>query len=190
MNDKMAALNLSFKPFPELTTQRLCLRQFQREDAEFLLKLRTNDRVMKYLGRAKMSSVKEAEDFIQKVRKDALENHSVEWAISMEGKLIGKLGFWRIMSQHRRAELGYNLMPDYFRKGLMSEAVSAVLKYGFEEIGLHSVEANLDPANTKSSNLLKRNGFTREGYFKESYFFDGAFTDTASYSLLKADWEK
>lgn len=192
MKEKVSELYLHFEPFPVLTTERLVLRSFIPKDAQALLNMRTNDRVMKYLGRDKMKNIAEANTFIQKVRKDANENKTIEWAITLkaEDKLIGKLGFWRIVTQHRRAEIGYNLMPEYFGKGIMSEAVSAVLKYGFQVMKLHSVEANLDPDNLKSVQLLNRNGFVKEGHFKESYFYNGIFSDTGSYGLLHSEWKK
>ena len=192
MKEKVSELYLHFEPFPVLTTERLVLRSFIPKDAQSLLDMRTNDRVMKYLGRDKMKNIAEANTFIQKVTKDANENKTIEWAITLkaEDKLIGKLGFWRIVTQHRRAEIGYNLMPEYFGKGIMSEAVRAVLKYGFQVMKLHSVEANLDPDNVKSVQLLNRNGFVKEGHFKESYFYNGIFSDTGSYGLLHSEWKK
>lgn len=183
-------MNLKFNPFPILQTERLVLRAFHKQDVAALFGMRTNDRVMKNLGRNKMKNIDEAKFFIQKVTDDAKNGTSVEWAISLKEKdrLIGKLGFWRIIVKHQRAELGYNLMPEFFTREIMSEAVAAILQYGFEVIKLHSVEANLDPNNTKSSNLLSRMGFSKERHFKESYFYSGVFSDTASYSLLRSDW--
>jgi ribosomal-protein-alanine N-acetyltransferase len=192
MKEGTLELCLQFDPFPVLTTERLVLRSFLPKDAQALLDMRTNDRVMKYLGRDKMKDLGEAISFIQKVKDDAENGKSIEWALTLKGAdiLIGKLGFWRIILQHQRAELGYNLTPNYFGKGIMSEAVTAVLQYGFEKMKLHSVEANLDPKNRKSVQLLSRNGFVKEGHFKESYFYGGSFSDTGSYSLLRSEWNK
>ena len=94
------------------------------------------------------------------------------------------------MEQHRRAEIGYTLVLEHFGKGLMSEALAAILLYGFEEMKLHSVEANLDPDNTKSAQLLTKNGFVKEGHSRENYFYNGKFTDTGSYGLLRSEWVK
>ena len=192
MKKVIPVLKLQFDPFPALVTRRLSLRAFMPDDAEALYAMRTNDRIMKYLGRDKMKNLTEAKDFIQKVTIDALENKALEWAISLKGDnfVIGKLGFWRILPQHRRAEIGYTLIPNHFGKGIMSEAVSAVLRYGFEEMNLHSVEANLDPHNTKSAQLLTRNGFVKEGHSRGNYFYNGKFTDTGSYGLLRSEWVK
>ena len=190
LHEKELALN--FEPFPILKTDRLILRQFQVKDAVDLFKLRTDDKVMKYLGSPKMKDIDEAKAYIEKARKIKNGDTCIEWSLTLkeEDKLIGKLGFWRIIKTHFRAELGYTMLPSYQSKGIMSEALNAILKYGFQIMKIHSVEANLDPKNEKSVNLLKRNGFTKEGQTKESYYFDGAFTDTSIYGLLKKDWEK
>ncbi|HEY9362570.1 MAG TPA: GNAT family protein, partial [Chitinophagaceae bacterium] len=79
---------------------------------------------------------------------------------------------------------GYSLLPDHQRKGIMQEALKAVLDFGFNVLQLHSLEANASPENEASLKLLEKNNFIREGYFKENYFFEGRFSDTVTYSLL------
>ena len=71
-----------------------------------------------------------------------------------------------------------------FHQQPMQEAIKAVLHYGFETMKLHSVEANVNPANAASIRLLKRTGFVQEAHFKENYFSNGQFTDSLIYSLL------
>lgn len=113
-------------------------------------------------------------------------NESIIWAITQkeDSKLIGTICFWNIIKEHYRAEIGYSLLYDFQGKGIMQEAMSAVIKYGFEKMNLHSIEANVNPANESSIKLLERNDFIKEAYFKENYFYDGKFLDTAIYSLL------
>ena len=72
--------------------------------------------------------------------------------------------------------------------GIMPEAVGAIVRFGFEHMGLHSVEAQIEPNNQGSRRVLEKLGFVQEGYFRQNYFFDGEFTDTAVFSLLKSDW--
>jgi ribosomal-protein-alanine N-acetyltransferase len=109
------------------------------------------------------------------------------WCITLLDKpetLIGTIGHWRLMKQHYRAEVGYMLHPDHWNKGIMKEALLAVIDYGFKDMKLHSIEAHINPANASSAALLERCGFIREAYFKEDFFFKGAFIDSAIYSLL------
>jgi ribosomal-protein-alanine N-acetyltransferase len=66
----------------------------------------------------------------------------------------------------------------------MHEAIQAVLNYGFSELKLHSVEANINPVNEASRRLLEKNNFVKEAHFKENYYFNGSFSDSAVYSLI------
>ena len=179
-------LNVNFDPFPVLTTERLVLRQMTAADANEVFFFRSDDVVMKYIGRAKAQTLEEAVNWLAMVNDRLVKNEGICWAITLKGdpKMIGNISFWRMEKEHYRAEVGYVMHPDHYGKGIMSEALQTILDYGFNTIKLHSVEANIDPENTRSKNLLERNGFIREAYFKENFFFDGVFYDSAIYSLL------
>ena len=179
-------LNTNFNPFPELSTERLRLRQINNEDANEIFILRSDERVMNFIDRPRAQSVFDALQFIQKVNDALTTNDGINWGITLKNdlKLIGTIGFWRIIKEHYRAEIGYMLHPDYHRKGIMQEAFTAIIDYGFIIMGLHSVEANVNPDNAASIKLLERNKFTREAYMKENLFYDGKFLDSAIYSLL------
>ena len=99
-------------------------------------------------------------------------------------KLIGTIGFWQIDKENYRAEIGYLLHPDQQGNGLMQEAIETVLQYGFQTMKLHSVEANVNPANIASIKLLEKKKFNKEAFFKENYYYNGKFLDTSVYSLL------
>ena len=101
-------------------------------------------------------------------------------------------GFWRIDKDHFRAEIGYDLAPERWGRGIMPEALRPILGFGFATLGLHSVEANIDPANGGSRRVLEKLGFAQEGYFRENYYLpdEDRFTDTATFSLLAGDWAR
>ncbi|WNM17988.1 GNAT family N-acetyltransferase [Flavobacterium capsici] len=105
-------------------------------------------------------------------------------------KTIGDCGFHTWNRKHRRAEVFYMMRnEEYKQKGLMTEAVAAVLEYGFTVLELHRVEALVADWNTPSIKLLQRYGFTKEGTMREDYFFDGKNVSSECYSLLKWEWE-
>jgi ribosomal-protein-alanine N-acetyltransferase len=109
------------------------------------------------------------------------------WAITLKddpAKTIGTICFWRMVKEHYRAELGYVLDPKYWRMGIMKESILKVLDFGFSKIGLHSVEARINPDNIASASVLESTGFIREAYFKEDFFRRGKFEDTAVFSRL------
>ena len=93
--------------------------------------------------------------------------------------LIGTVGFWQWLKPHFRAITSYELHPSYWRRGYSLEALSAAINFAVEVMGVHTVEANIDPENTASVKLAEKAGFLREGLLRENYFANGKFKDTA-----------
>ena len=183
-------LSLNFSPFPQLETERLMLKQITPDDAPALLHLRSDKTVMQYIDRPLQQSADESLALIQLITDTLEKNEGVTWGIFLkEGSpLMGNIGFWRMEKEHYRAEIGYLLHPSLQGKGIMTEAMKAVLSYGFTAMKLHSVEANVNPANLASIRLLEKTGFVREAYFRENYFYNGKFMDSAVYSLLATEF--
>lgn len=180
-------LQPNFIPFPEMQTERLLLRRLQKSDAAELLRLRSDEEVMRYIGKEPIKTLDEAADFINKVNESLDTNFGITWAIELKknpGKLIGNIGHWRLIKEHFRAEVGYMLLPEYWNKGIMKEALLKVIDFGFNVMHLHSIEAQINPDNKASEGILESTGFVREAYFREDFFFRGVFSDTAIYSLL------
>ena len=181
-------LELNFCPFPELRTERLFLRKLTKYDADEIFLLRSNEDVLRYIGREPVKSMAEAEDFINKINKNVDENESILWGITLrsdETKIIGTICLWNLQKEHYRGEIGYLLHPGHWRKGIMKEAINSVTDYGFSVLGLHSIEALLSPENIASSSVLESTGFVKEAHLKESFYFKGEFSDTAIYSRVK-----
>lgn len=179
-------LQLNFNPFPKLFTERLVLREISAADVKEVFQLRSDKNVMQFLDRPLAQTTDDAMALIQKIADGHEKNENITWAITLQNQpeLIGTIGFWRIDKENYRAEIGYLLHPGQQGKGLMQEAIATVLKYGFQTIKLHSVEANVNPANNASIKLLEKNKFVKEAHYKENYFYDGKFLDSAIYSLL------
>jgi len=179
-------LEPNFSPFPTIITERLSLREITTADANEIFFLRSDSGLLTYLDKAPEKSVDETIAFIGRIKKNLEDNEGILWGIALKGSdtIIGSICYWQMQKQHYRAEIGYVLHPVHQGKGIMDEAIKAVIKYGFETMQLHSIEANVNPANKSSMNLLERNGFVKEAYFKENYYYDGKFIDSAIYSLL------
>lgn len=175
----------------ELHSARLLLRPFGMDDAEALFRLRSDPDQIYYLDREPMRTAGEAAEMIAKMQDDGLNGTGYNWALEEKpcSGMIGYAGIWRIDQKNSRGEIGYMLGKTYQGKGLMTEALVSVLRFGFTRAGLHSVEANVNPGNDRSIRLLERCGFVREAYFRENYYFEGKFLDTAVYSLLSADFK-
>lgn len=180
-------LDPDFSPFPEIRTDRLMLRRIVKEDAPALFFLRSSEMVMQYIDKERAKVLEDALALVQLFEDALATNNGITWAITTAVEpeiLIGTIGFWRIIKQHHRAEIGYMLHPAYWGKGIMQEAIRSVLQFGFKNLHLHSVEAHINPGNIASGALLEKVGFVREAYFKEDFYFRGEFRDSAIYSLL------
>jgi [ribosomal protein S5]-alanine N-acetyltransferase len=181
-------LDLNFHPFPELETERLLLRQLTNEDAEAMLFLRSDPRVLRYLNKEPAKDLKVVKEFIASVNAGIDENDAILWGITETADpelIIGTACFWNIQKQDYRAEIGYVLHPDHWGKGIMKEALTAVIKFGFDKMNLHSISGNIDPDNAASASVLKAMGFSREAHFRDNHFYNGKFYDTEVYGLIK-----
>jgi [ribosomal protein S5]-alanine N-acetyltransferase len=179
-------LQVNLTPFPTLVTSRLILREITTNDANEIFFLRSDEGLLKYLDKAPERSVDETIAFIGRIKNNLTDNEGILWGITLKDSdvVIGSICFWRMQKENYRAEIGYVLHPAQQGKGIMDEAVKAVLQYGFETMQLHSVEANVNPANANSMKLLEKNGFIKEAYFRENYYYNGKFLDSVIYSLL------
>jgi ribosomal-protein-alanine N-acetyltransferase len=183
----MIDLDATFTRFPRLETERLVLREFAPADVDAMFAIMSDARVLRYFGSLPMTTRDDALRRVEGIRSAFRKREGVRWAVErrIDGQLIGSCGFWRLLPEHARAEVGYELSPDTWGQGVMTEALRAVLAFGFSTMRLHSVEAQIHPANIGSQRVLEKLGFVREGYFRENYFdpIEQRFTDTAVYSL-------
>jgi [ribosomal protein S5]-alanine N-acetyltransferase len=173
-------------PFPALSTERLILRQIQEEDRNELFLLRSDEKVLEYIDRPKAQSVDECVQFIRKINEGIAKKEWLYWAITLHNKLIGTICLWNFSKDRSLAEVGYELMSDYQGKGYMQEALTAVIKYGFVELKLHSIEAYTHPNNLRSIHLLEKNHFIWKTNFQERDSFESEMAEMAVYSLRNA----
>lgn len=185
-------LEIQLVPFPVLTTDRLLLRRITEADVQEFYWLRNSEEVMKYIQLPKLVSVEKAKERIKTLNEGTLKNEIINWAITLKGEqnLIGWILYKNIDLINHRAEVGYLLHPDYWRKGIIQEAMNCVLDFGFTTLNFHSIEAMVNPENEASIALLEKFGFIKEGHFKENFYFEGQFLDTAVYSLLKSNYQQ
>ena len=150
-----------FTQFPVLKTERLILRQLKSSDDKEIFALRSNENVNKYLDRKPARSIDDARNFIHAINENIQRNDSVYWAITLKDvdKLLGTICLFEFSEDRSKAEIGYELLPDFQGKGFMEEAASAVIHVGFYHIGLQSIEACTHSENQHSTKLLKKLSF-------------------------------
>ena len=180
-------LTVDFSHFPVLRTARLVLRELLPTDSPALFRLRSDGRVMEHIGRPRATVEQDASDLIARITTDRHANEGITWAMTLHDNdmLIGTIGFYRLKLEHHTAEVGYMMDPDHWGKGLMSEALQAVVECGFEQFCFHRIEAITDPANAASRALLLKNGFALEGIQKENFLWNGKFLDSCLFARLQ-----
>ena len=151
--------------FPTLETERLVLREIVPEDAQNIYSYFSNEDVIKYYGRDAMTQIAEAETLVQTFATNFSQKKAIRWAIERkdEAGLIGTIGIHLWSTVHKRAEIGYELHPDFWRTGYTSEALNKVVEYGFNELGLTRIGAIVYIENDASNQMLLKNGFKKEG---------------------------
>lgn len=179
-------LDITFTSFPTLLTPRLLLREIVPGDAEALFRIRSDERVMRHISRPRATRLEEVENLIEFMRSAYAQNESVVWGLSLHGRpeLIGNIVLWNMDKANHRTETGYLLHPDYWRRGLMDEALTAVLEYAFGVLDFHTIEAHTQAENEASGKLLEKHGFVQEAWFRENVFFEGRFRDSKVYSKI------
>ncbi|GAB4132346.1 MAG: GNAT family N-acetyltransferase [Bacteroidia bacterium] len=160
--------------FPVLKTERLILRSIGAEDRTGVYRLYSDQRVMQYRGEKTLTKNEECDELLFHWKKIFAQSAGIRWAIEWkQGNIfIGTAGIKKIEHVHHRGELGYELDPMWWNRGIMTEALSAIIKYAVNEINLHSLEANISPDNMPSRRVLEKLSFRNEGRFRENYFFE------------------
>ena len=184
-------VDTAFTQFPVLTTKRLRLRQLRPDDAADVFAISSDEQVMEFFEQQPHHSLQDTQELIQKVQMRYEQRESIRWCITLQGedRVIGACDFHHFSHEFRRAETGYDLHRDFWRKGIMSEAMKAILTYGFTELDLNRVEAIIDIRNERSKGLLLKLGFTYEGNLRQSYYANGQFKDKHYFGLLKHEWQ-
>lgn len=147
--------------FPIIKTERLTLNQVELNDAEFILFQRSSPEVTKYIKREPYTKVEQAIAFIEMITQQFTEKQSYTWALRNPetNEMLGSICLWNFSEDRKTAEIGYDLHPNFQRKGFMNEAMQATINYGFNELNLTQIEAFTSKYNETSKKLLTQNNF-------------------------------
>lgn len=177
--------------FPELETRRLLLRQITPGDTEELFSLFSDDEVTEYMDIPSLTHIVQMEHLLLSMFERWDEQQSIRWGIVTKhnNALVGTCGYNEWVREYGyRGEIGYELMKRYWGQGIMSEALRAIIAYGFEWMQLNRIQAMVTPGNDRSINLLRKLGFQYEGMLREYGYWKGRFWDLHSLSLLYSEW--
>jgi len=150
--------------FPQLVSKRLKLRRLLMSDSKDVFRLRTDKEVNKFIERPTSRTEKNGEEFVKRIEKGIADNSIFLWVISLQEtpKLIGTICLWNFNEDQTVAEVGYDLFPEYHSQGIMTEALNAVLDFGFNTASFKAIEAFTHNDNKASIKLLIKNGFLED----------------------------
>ena len=168
--------------FPTLITERLLLRQLKTTDDQAVFKIRSSEIVYKYIAKQNQNKIEEAQEFIAKTNKGIANGEFMYWAITLKEsqELVGTICLWNFSKDRLIAEVGYELYPDYHKKGVMNEALQSVVLFGFEDLNLNNIEAFTHKENEASKALLVKHKFVLDTNRK-----DEGFPNNIIYKLSK-----
>lgn len=182
-----------FRRFPELETPRLRLREIDIGDVEWYFGHFSKKEIVHGQGFPAPKGIGGARTELRRYFIDLFnQKNGFRWGIELKegGGLIGSCGYYKwLKPDGHQAEIGYDLDPEYWGKGIMTEALTAIIDFGFKRMRLNRIELLAMPRNRRSIRLAKKLGFVKEGTLREHGFDEkGRRTDDTLFSLLKKDW--
>lgn len=178
----------------KLETNRLIIRDHVYEDLETMHKLLSNPVTMHYLEDIKTNSIEETLDNLTVAINQINAQRRINYFFRIENKkdnaYIGEIGFTVRLDtpMGKVAELGYFILPEYWRQGITTEAAAEVLRYAFEEVGVVKIEVGCIRDNIGSEKVMKKLGMIKEADYVMRVWHDGALKDRVEYRLTKNEW--
>ena len=158
--------------FPELSTERLTLRQVSLNDRRAIFKLRSNKEINEFITRETPKNLNESEAFIQNCLDEFENENRIFWVMqkSDSDQIVGSIVLHNIQPEDEYAEIGYEVNPDYQEEGFMTEAMKTVLEYGNISLELKTIEASTHENNDASIAVLKKHQFILQEDKKDDAF--------------------
>ena len=183
---------LTHKGTQTIETPRLILRKAVREDAEPMFRNWASDpEVTKFLTWPAHGSVAISDMVIGSWLPEYEKTNYYQWMIDLKelGEPIGSISVVRQRDDIGEAEIGYCIGKNWWHKGIVSEALTAVIHYLFAEVGMNRISARHDPNNPHSGGVMRKCGMTYEGTTRSSDRNNQGICDAALYALLRREWQ-
>lgn len=176
---------------PQLPTERLLLRRIRLDDAEDLFAYASDPAVTATLTWETHLSIDDSLAFIRLMIEGYGLGERAVWGIehSASKRLIGTIGFNEIRAGGYVGEVGYALARPSWRQGLMTEALSAVLDFGFQHMGLRRIEATCRIDNVGSYRVMEKCGMQLDGILRDAQYVKGRLITVRLYSIIRRDYE-
>ena len=176
----------------QIETERLILRRFKPSDAEYMFKNWATDiEVSKFLSWNPHKDLNETEQLVGIWINDYIKNNCYNWAIELKGfgEIIGQISLVRLNEKYCSCEVGYSLGSLFWGKGIMTEALKAVISYLFSEIGMNRIAAKHNTLNSASGRVMQKSRMKHEGILRQVQVDKHChYYDLAVYSILKSEY--
>lgn len=177
--------------FPILNTDRLDLVEIKQSHLGNIYKLFSDENVTKFYNLLPLKNEQEAQKSFDWFQKRFIDKLGIRWGIALKGQqeIIGTVGFNNFTKQHR-ANIGYDLQTEHWNNGYITEALKAVINFGFNKLEINRIEAEVMQGNKISESVLTKLNFKNEGVLREWMFWNDNHYDMTMFSLLKVDYER
>lgn len=175
--------------FPCLETKRLLLRDATIKDTEAVFTVFSDSKVTQFHDMDTLTRIDDAIKVIERRKQGFESGRGIRWGIARkdDNYIIGSCGFsW--IQELNAAEVGYELASQFWQQGIMSEALNAILKYGFESKGLEFIIAEIMLENLASRKLLQKLGFCSQELLEKHGFWKGKYHDLERFILTRAEF--
>ncbi len=179
-----------FSRIPPIETDRLTLRAMRVSDAPDMFAYACNPAVTRYLTWEPHLDLEQTREYLTYIGQRYRTGDFYDWALvsRADGHMLGTCGFTSFNCPADSGEIGYVLNPAYHGQGLATEAVRAVMRFGFETLSLHRIEAHFIEGNESSRRLMERVGMTFEGYARESMKIKGHYRTIGTCAILRDEF--
>lgn len=176
-----------------IETARLLLRPFTLEDNPAMRRnWISNPAIQKMYSEPVYTTEEEVAELLSKWISRYADASFYRWAVCLRstGECIGQLAYFLVDDTNHFGEIEYCIGEAFQNKGYMTEAVTAILNYGFNEMGLNKVQVCHKSNNMPSKRVIEKSGFTYEGTLREFFYMDGEYVDRLYYSMLRKEWQE
>jgi len=175
---------------PRLAASRVALRWLTDADIDALYGIFSDPTVMRYWSTLPMSDIAQAKKLLADIHEGFRAQRFFQWGVVRleDDRIIGTCTLFAINEAQGRGEVGYALGHEYWGRGYMNEALTALIGFAFGKLGMRRLEADIDPRNAGSLHALERLGFRREGVLRERWKVNGELQDSVVLGLLSHEW--
>lgn len=175
--------------FPTLHTERLDLIEIRQNHLGDIFKLFGDEEVTRFYNLLPLKEEQEGQKLLEWFRNRNKDGLGIRWGIAPKGEsnIVGTVGFNNYLKNHR-ANLGYDLQREYWNKGYITEALSVVINFGFNNLEINRIEAEVMQSNVASEAVLGKLGFKNEGILRQWMYWNGNHYDMTMFSLLIKDY--